>query len=69
MNKIKVMHVITDLNFGGAGKYLYQICKHIDKYIFEIRVVVPEVSVLNNIISSLPDISRLRRVNRSLQRI
>ena len=56
MNKIKVMHVITDLNFGGAGKYLYQICKHIDKDKFEIRVVVPEGSVLNNIISSLPDI-------------
>ena len=56
MNKIKVMHVITDSNFGGAGKYLYQICKYIDKDRFELVVVLPEGSVLNNTISAIPDV-------------
>ncbi|NLK64410.1 MAG: glycosyltransferase [Tissierellia bacterium] len=56
MNKIKVMHIITDTNFGGAGKYLYQICKYIDKNKFKIIVALPEGSVLNNIISTISDI-------------
>lgn len=56
MNKIKVMHVITDTNFGGAGKYLYQICKYIDKDKFEILVLVPKGSVLTDIISVIPGI-------------
>lgn len=56
MNKIKVMHVITDSNFGGAGKYLYQICKYIDKDKFELIVVLPEGSVLYNTVSAIPDV-------------
>ena len=38
MNKIKVMHVITDTNFGGAGKYLYQIYKSTNFYIKQKRL-------------------------------
>lgn len=56
MNKTKVMHVITDMNFGGAGKYLYQICKYINKDKFEIIVLVPKGSVLKSIIYAIPNI-------------
>lgn len=56
MNRIKVMHVITDTNFGGAGKYLYEICKYIDKNKFKVIVVVPKGSILTNSISAIPSI-------------
>lgn len=45
-NKVSIMHVISDLNFGGAGKYLLDICKHIDKSKFRVIAVIPEESVL-----------------------
>lgn len=56
MNKIKVMHVISDLKFGGAGKYLLQICKYIDKDRFELIVVVPRGSLLTSLIGQIDNI-------------
>ena len=43
---IKVMHVISDTNIGGAGKYLITICQNIDKDKFQISVVLPKGSLL-----------------------
>lgn len=57
MNKIKVMHVISDSNFGGAGKYLLQICKYIDKDKFQLIVVVPKGSILTTYIGQIPNIN------------
>jgi len=57
MNKIKVMHVVSDSKFGGAGKYLVQICKYIDKNRFQIIVVVPKGSLLTTIIGQIDNIN------------
>lgn len=56
MNKIKVMHVISDSNFGGAGKYLLEICKYIDKEKFQLIVVVPKGSILTSHIRKISNI-------------
>lgn len=56
MNKIKVLHVISDSKFGGAGKYLLQICKYIDKDKFQLIVVVPKGSLLTSIIGEIDNI-------------
>lgn len=51
------MHVISDLNFGGAGKYLQNICKYIDKEQFEVTVILPERSVLNDKIKAIENVA------------
>lgn len=48
MNRIKIVHVITDLKFGGAGRYLLEICRYIDKERFENIVILPKGSILNS---------------------
>ena len=40
LNKIKVVHVIQTLVFGGAETSLYDICKLIDKNMFEITIII-----------------------------
>lgn len=52
-NKTRVMHVLSDLNFGGAGKYLLDICRYIDKGRFEILAVLPEGSVVTEKIQGI----------------
>lgn len=59
MSKIKVMHVITDMNFGGAGKYLVDICEFIDKEKYEITAIVPKGSVLNDYLKNIDGIKIL----------
>lgn len=46
MKKIKVMHIISDTNIGGAGKLLYNLCSAMDHEYFELLIVLPENSEL-----------------------
>ncbi|MCK9443679.1 MAG: glycosyltransferase [Tissierellaceae bacterium] len=55
MNKIKVMHIVTDMGFGGAGKYLLNICKYLDREKYELTVVVPKGSVLKSKVQQFPE--------------
>ncbi|MDD3766683.1 MAG: glycosyltransferase [Eubacteriales bacterium] len=50
---IKLLHVITDTNIGGAGKYLLTYLKNCDRRTFDISVVVPCESRLIPKIESL----------------
>ncbi len=43
---IKIMHCISDTNFGGAGRVLLNYLNHYDTNNFEISVVLPRGSVL-----------------------
>jgi len=43
---IKIIHVLTDKNIGGAGRWLLSFLKHYDKNELEISVIVPEGSLL-----------------------
>lgn len=43
---MKVLHVITDTNIGGAGRLLLAVLKNIDKNRFDVSVAVPENSAL-----------------------
>ncbi len=45
---IKVMHCISDTNFGGAGRVLINYLNHFDNSNFEVTVVVPKGSKLLN---------------------
>ncbi|MBR6253294.1 MAG: glycosyltransferase [Clostridia bacterium] len=46
MDKIKVMHFLSDTNIGGAGKYLITYCKNRDKDKYDVIVALPEGSLL-----------------------
>ncbi len=50
------MHVVTDSKFGGAGKYLLEICEHIDKNKFKLRVVIPRGSILKTFLQDISSI-------------
>ena len=39
--KIKVLHVLTDKNIGGAGRWLLYYLKYHDREQFDVRVVLP----------------------------
>jgi len=43
---MKLLHIITDTNIGGAGKLLVAVLKNIDKERFDIAVAVPGGSAL-----------------------
>ncbi|MBR5011958.1 MAG: glycosyltransferase, partial [Clostridia bacterium] len=43
---IKVIHVISDTNIGGAGTVLLTILRNIDRSRFDVKVVLPEGSKL-----------------------
>ena len=43
---IKIMHIITDSNIGGAGRHLLTLLKYHDRSNFDIQVVVPRGSAL-----------------------
>lgn len=46
MAKIKVIHAISDTNFGGAGMLLLCCLRHADREKFDISVVLPRGAVL-----------------------
>lgn len=43
---IKVIHVLSDMKIGGAGRWLLNLLGAIDKERFEIKVVLPQGSML-----------------------
>jgi len=43
---IRIAHVITDTNFGGAGRVLLNVLKNFDRGRFEMTVILPHGSVL-----------------------
>lgn len=46
MEKIRILHVLTDSNIGGAGRLLYNLAESIDKSRFEFIYVFPRGSAL-----------------------
>lgn len=38
MNKIKIIHIITSLNFGGAERMLFDLVRHLNKERYEVKV-------------------------------
>lgn len=50
---IKVIHVLSDMKIGGAGSWLLNLLGAIDKERFEIKVVLPEGSLLNDKLKNL----------------
>lgn len=50
---IKVIHVITDMKIGGAGKWLLNFLINYDKSKLDIKVVIPKGSMLKVEINSL----------------
>ena len=44
--KIKVLHVLTDRNIGGAGRWLLYYLKYHDRNEFEVKAVLPHDSLL-----------------------
>jgi len=46
LNLIKLVHVISDTNIGGAGRYLLTFLEYYDKNKFEVSVIVPKNSKL-----------------------
>ena len=42
----KVLHILTDSNIGGAGRYLINYLKHCDRSRVDLRVVLPRGSLL-----------------------
>ena len=43
---MKILHIITDTNIGGAGKLLIAVLKNIDRERFDVAVAVPSGSAL-----------------------
>lgn len=61
-DKVRVVEIISDTNFGGAGQYLKSIVTEIDREKFELIVIMPVDSVLKNILRDVdifycPDIN------------
>ena len=50
---IKVIHVLSDMKIGGAGSWLLNLLGAIDKEKFEIKVVLPQGSMLADKIKNL----------------
>ena len=53
MSKIKILHVLSDTNIGGAGVVLLNQLKHFDKDKFLIKVILPQNSKLKPEIENL----------------
>ncbi len=50
---IKVIHVVSDTNIGGAGRWLLNFLKEVNREKFEIKTVVPVGSLLTDEIKKL----------------
>ncbi len=51
--KLKVIHIITDKNIGGAGRWLLNFLSYYDRDKFDVKVILPEDSLL------APEVDRL----------
>lgn len=51
--KIKVFHVLTDRNVGGAGRWLLNYLKHHDREQFDVWVILPDDSALYPAVTAL----------------
>lgn len=52
-NKIRVIHVLTDKNIGGAGRWLLNYIKYHNQALFDVMVVVPNDSLLKEPLQKL----------------
>ena len=52
-NKKKILHVLTDRNIGGAGRWLLYYLKYHDRETFEVKVVLPYDSLLVEAVKAL----------------
>ncbi len=52
MSKIKVIHVLTDTNIGGAGRVLIQFLKSFDREMFDVSVVLPRGAELTSLVGA-----------------
>lgn len=50
---LKVIHVITDMKIGGAGRWLLNFLKNYDRSELDIKVVIPKDSMLKKEINGL----------------
>jgi glycosyltransferase involved in cell wall biosynthesis len=50
---IKVIHVITDMRIGGAGRWLLNYLQNYNKSVLDIKVVIPKGSMLKTEINNL----------------
>lgn len=50
---IKVLHILTDTNIGGAGTLLINYLKNFDRERFLIKVILPKNSLMKNRVESL----------------
>ena len=53
---INILHIITDSNVGGAGILLKNLVSSLDKKDFGSAVILPQNSLLKNILSPLTDV-------------
>lgn len=51
--KIKVLHVLTDRNIGGAGRWLLYYLKYHNRDVFEVKAVLPHDSLLVDAVKAL----------------
>ena len=51
--KIKVLHVLTDRNIGGAGRWLLYYLKYHNRDAFEVKAVLPHDSLLVDAVKAL----------------
>ena len=51
--KLKIYHVLTDRNIGGAGRWLLNYLKYCDRKTYDVRVVLPADSQLCPVVESL----------------
>ena len=50
---MKILHILTDTNIGGAGKYLLALAAHYDRDSFTIEVILPQKSRLTPYLTAL----------------
>lgn len=53
MKPTKIIHVLTDKNFGGAGRWLINYLTYHDKKSFHVKVLLPKGSVLIDRVKAL----------------
>ena len=51
--KLKIYHVLTDRNIGGAGRWLLNYLKYCNREKYDVRVVLPADSQLCPVVESL----------------
>ena len=50
---MKILHIVTDTNIGGAGRLLLAVLKNIDRERFSVSVAVPKNSALTPLIENI----------------